>query len=214
MVAAVLLLAALWRWTPLRAAADPERLQAWIEPHRTSWLAPLLTVGGFVAGGLLLIPVIALILACGLLFGPVLGPIYAMAGCLASAATGFGLGRRLGFRTFQQLAGRRLRAIERGLARRGILSVVLIRKLPLAPFMIVNIAAGTTQLRFRDFLIGTFLGMIVAVLALTTFAQQVGAAVHEPGATTIAAAVGLLVLLVVVSLVAQKLLDRVAERPA
>ena len=41
----------------------------------------------FIALGLF--PVLLLITATGIAFGPVLGPIYAMAGCLASGVDGF-----------------------------------------------------------------------------------------------------------------------------
>ena len=47
----------------------------------------------FVVLGLALVPVILLIAATGIAFGPLLGPVYAMAGCLASASTGFAIGR-------------------------------------------------------------------------------------------------------------------------
>src|SRR6187401_1479175 len=84
-----------WLWLPL-ASLDPRELSAWLSPHRHAWYALPLVMIAFVA--LAVLPVVLLIAATGIAFGPVLGPIYAMAGCLASASIGFAIGRWMGVR--------------------------------------------------------------------------------------------------------------------
>ena len=95
-VAAVLTLCALLvvasRWIPV-TALSPDEISAWTEPHRHAWYALPIVMLAFIALGL--VPVLLLIALTGIAFGPVLGPIYAMAGCLASASIGFGIGRWL-----------------------------------------------------------------------------------------------------------------------
>ena len=80
-----------------------------------------------------LVPVLLLIAATGIAFGPVLGPVYAMAGSLASASVGFAIGRWMGRRRVERLGGERIARISRTLKRNGTLAVFLVRKVP-APF--------------------------------------------------------------------------------
>jgi phospholipase D1/2 len=121
-----------------------------------------------------------LITTAGMLLGPVLGFIYALAGSLASAALLFLIGRQLGKDGVRRLAGRRLYAIGRRLARNGIGAVILVRLAPVAPYSVVNLVAGVSQLRLRDFLIGTGLGMAPGTAALVVFGDQLEDLLKRP----------------------------------
>jgi uncharacterized membrane protein YdjX (TVP38/TMEM64 family) len=138
----------------------------------------------FVALGLAMVPVILLIAATGIAFGPLLGPMYAMAGCLASAATGFAIGRRVGVQRVTELGGDRVARIILSLKRNGTLAVFLIRKIP-APFTLVNIIVGASPIRFRDFIIGTVLGMGAFVVGLAGFGYHATAALRDPSPKTL-----------------------------
>ena len=81
-------------------------VSSWIAPHRYAWYALPLTVLGFIVLGAL--PVVLLIAATGIAFGPVLGPLYAMAGCLASASVAFAIGRWLGHGRIERWGGPRI----------------------------------------------------------------------------------------------------------
>jgi len=54
-------------------------VSAWLEPYRHAWYALPVVMLVFVV--LALVPVVLLIAATGVVFGPILGPLYAMAGC-------------------------------------------------------------------------------------------------------------------------------------
>jgi phospholipase D1/2 len=56
----------------------------------------------------------------------------------------------------------------------------VVRLLPLAPYSIVNLAAGAAQVRFRDFLIGTALGMLPGVIGASVFAEQLVRTLRQP----------------------------------
>jgi phospholipase D1/2 len=157
-------------------------VSGWIVPHRNAWYALPMTMVGFVV--LCLVPVLLLIAATGVAFGPWLGPLYAMAGCLASASFGFALGRWLGRRRVERWGGRRVRQIAPLLARNGTLAVFLVRKVP-APFLLVNVVVGASPVGYRDFVIGTTLGMGAIVVALAGFGYQLTEAWRHPSATTL-----------------------------
>ena len=147
-------------------AAD---VAAWLAPHRHAWYALPMIMLAFVALGP--IPVVLLIAATGIVFGPVLGPLYAMAGCLASGSAAFAIGRRIGRGQIERWGGRRVTRLSHLLARNGTLAVFLIRKVP-APFVLVNVVIGASAIRYREFVIGTVLGMAAFVIALAGFGYQ------------------------------------------
>jgi phospholipase D1/2 len=174
------LLLAAWKWLPL-LSLDLHDLSARLEPHRHAWYALPMVMLVFVL--LAALPVVLLIAGTGLAFGPILGPVYAMAGCLASASVGFAIGRWMGRRRVEQLGGDRIARVSRALKRNGTLAVFFVRKVP-APFTLANIVVGASSVAYRDFIIGTLLGMGAFVIALAGFGYQLTKALGSPSPTT------------------------------
>jgi uncharacterized membrane protein YdjX (TVP38/TMEM64 family) len=160
---------------------DLREISGWLEPHRHAWYALPMVMLAFIV--LSLIPVLVLITATGIAFGPVLGPLYAMAGSLASASVGFAIGRWMGRRRVEQLGGKRIARLGRVLKRNGTLGVFLIRKVPV-PFMLTNIVVGASTIPYRDFVVGTFLGMSAIIVALAGFGYQLTRALQDPSPAT------------------------------
>jgi uncharacterized membrane protein YdjX (TVP38/TMEM64 family) len=186
-VVSALLLTA-WLLRPAGHLSNPQEFSAWLAPHRFAWYAPPAVALAFTVLGLALVPVLLLIVTTGLVFGPLLGPIYAMAGCLASASTGFAIGRWLGPGRIKHVGGERVGRISRVLSQNGTLAVFLLRKVP-APFMLANIIAGASTIHFRDFIVGTVLGMGALVVGLAGFGYQLTRVLENPSAATLAGAV-------------------------
>ena len=153
----------------LQTRVTPHDVSAWLAPHRDAWYALPMTMVAFIALGPM--PVVLLIAATGIAFGPVLGPLYAMAGCLASASAAFAIGRWCGRGRIERWGGPRVAALTRLLARNGTLAVFLVRKVP-APFVLVNVVIGASAIRYGEFVIGTALGMGAFVIALAGFGSQ------------------------------------------
>lgn len=190
-VLVVLGLAALWAWSPLRGWIEPERLAAAAAPLGDHAWGPVLAAVGVAVAATLLIPVTMLIVAMSLLFGPLVGPSVSLAGCLMGAAAGYGLGRLLWPDAIKRLAGKRLSRMSRTLSRRGVLTMVAIRVVPIAPFTVINLVAGSAEFRFRDFLIGTLIGLLPGLFGLTLATDRVAAAVRNPDPLSIAVALAL-----------------------
>ena len=179
------MIAAAWWLSP--NANDLEQAAAWLVTHRYAWYALPGVMLAFVVLGLALVPVILLVAATGIAFGPLLGPVYAMAGCLASASTGFAIGRLMGLRRVHRLFGDRVTRVTRALKRNGTLAVFLVRKVP-APFTLVNIIVGASTVRYVDFIVGTVLGMAALVIGLAGFGYQFIEAWRNPSPDTVARA--------------------------
>ena len=177
LVAAGLLVAA-WKWLPALELRD---LSTWLAPHRHAWYALPMVMLVFVVFAI--VPVVLLIAATGLAFGPILGPLYAMAGCLSSASVGFALGRWTGRRRVERLGGERIARVTHALKRNGTLAVFFARKVP-APFTLTNIVVGASSVRYSDFIMGTLLGMGAFVIALAGFGYQLTQALHNPSPST------------------------------
>jgi phospholipase D1/2 len=177
---AVAALAAAWRWGPLAELVDLGALAAWGGAVKSSMLAPLAVIGAFVAASLVAMPMTLLILATAFVFGPLEGFAYAFAGAMSAAGVTFWLGHVLGRGTVRRLAGSRLNKLSRLLARRGVLAVVTVRILPVAPFTLVNMVAGASHLRARDFLLGSAIGLLPGIVAMVLFSDRLAAAVFEP----------------------------------
>jgi phospholipase D1/2 len=187
---ACLALAAAWHLTSLGDLLAPERVRAAAGSLRAHAAAPVLAFGAVTLASALGAPITALVVASALLFGWAIGFGIGLAGALASAAIGYGLGRLLWRDAVRRLAGRRLNRLSQALGRRGVASVVVVRIAPIAPFTVVNLVAGATHIRLRDFLLGTLVAMGPATLALAYFAGRAARAVAEPGLGTAIGAAG------------------------
>jgi len=174
-------------WSVLPTATwDLDAISAWMAPHRHVWYGLPVVVFAFVA--LSPVPVMLLIAATGIAFGPLLGPIYAMAGCLASGSVGFGIGRWLGQHRIEQLGGERVVRVTNTLRRNGTLAVFFLRKIPF-PFTLANIIVGASTVTYRDFVVGTLLGMTGLVIGLAGFGYQLTMALRSPSPATVVGAI-------------------------
>jgi uncharacterized membrane protein YdjX (TVP38/TMEM64 family) len=208
-------LAAVWRWTPLRDWVNLTSLVGMARTLDESPVAPLAVLAAYVVSGLLVIPVTALIIATGIVFGPLLGGAYALTGALASAAVTFWIGRKLGRHNVRRLAGSRLNRITRRLAKKGTIAIAVLRLLPVAPFSVVNAVAGASQIGWREFMLGTLLGMTPGIAAMVIFVDRVAQAVTDPGLDTFLMLVGFVALIVAAAMfVHRKLLRAPAPKSA
>ena len=188
-------MAAAWRWTPLGEWLNPGRIAAWAALLGNDAVLSLAAIAVYVAGSFVMVPVMLLVGATALVLPSLTAAFVAFGGCLASAAVSYAVGSRLGRDTIRRLGGKRLNRLNRRLARRGILAVAMIRNLPVAPFTMVNLLAGASRIRFTDYIIGTAVGMLPGILAITAFADRVSAAVKDPTPYKIALAAGVLMVL-------------------
>ena len=148
---------------------DLHEVAAWLAPHRHAWYALPIVMLAFVA--LALVPVMLLIAATGIAFGPVLGPAV-RDGRMPGERVDWLRARPLaGPKRVEQLGGERVTRVTRGLKRNGTLAVFLVRKVP-APFALVNVVIGASAVGYREFIIGTVLGMGAIVVALAGFGYQ------------------------------------------
>lgn len=178
-------LALAWRYTQLREYLNLPALIAYGQQLRQLPFTPLLVVVAYVIACLLMVPVMLLIAATGLVFGLMPGALYALAGTLCAAAAGYGVGAALGRDLVRRALGQRINRLSRRVARRGMIAMVVIRLLPIAPFGVVNLVCGASHIRLRDYLVGTAIGMAPGILLTTAFAHNIAMAIRRPSPETL-----------------------------
>lgn len=176
----LLLVAVVWRFSPLEQAVDPRLIAEAIEPLARTWWSVPAAIAAFVAASVLAFPTSVLILAMGFVFGALWGSIYALAGALLSALISFGLGRTLGAGAISRFAGDRIAQVHQWVSERGIWAVVALRMVPLGPFALVNMAVGASKVRYRDFAWGTALGMTPGIILKGVFGDELAEFLLHP----------------------------------
>ncbi|MBP0590097.1 VTT domain-containing protein [Paraburkholderia sp. LEh10] len=180
LVLIVVALAVLWRFTPLRDAISFSALVHGAQQVHASRLGPVAIVALYALAASVSVPVTLLIAVSGFVFGALWGSAYAFTGTMISACITYYAGAALGHDAVRRLAGSRLNRLSEKLGKKGFVTVVLLRVVPVAPFTIINLAAGASHIGLRDFLAGTALGMAPGIVLATTFAHQLVAAVRHP----------------------------------
>jgi uncharacterized membrane protein YdjX (TVP38/TMEM64 family) len=136
---------------------------------RDAWWAPAAVTGVFVVLAFIGAPQFVLIAATVVVFGPVLGFELSWVATMISASVGFLLGRHLGAESLERFGGGTVKRVSRLIGKNGFLASLIVRLVPSAPFIVVNMAAGVSAMRFSHFLAGTALG-IIPKAALVSFA--------------------------------------------
>ena len=126
-------------------------------------LAPALFIALQVAASLLFVPRTVLGIAAGLIFGLVWGSVWATVGAVAGAAAGFALVRWFGVTGVLDESpgvGAMVRRAEQG----GWRAVTILRLTPV-PHSVANTLLAMTNLSWRDYLLGSVIGMLPMTLA-------------------------------------------------
>jgi uncharacterized membrane protein YdjX (TVP38/TMEM64 family) len=115
---------------------------------------------------LLFLPISPFTIAGGFMFGMWWGLLWAMVGSTGSAVLIFILSRYMLHDLVTGSLKGRYPSVDKMLEGRGWSFMFFLRLIPLLPFDLVSAFAGASDLKFRDFLIGTILGEIPGAFVL------------------------------------------------
>ncbi len=179
-------------------------LLQYAEAQRFSWLGISGVLLAYTVASLLFVPVNLMIAATAAAFGGLLGLVYALAGSLLAATVVFGIGRGIGRDPVRRFAGRWVNAVSRRLNQHGLFAMTLLRLLPVAPFSVVNLVAGASEMRIRDFLLGSLLGMLPGLVLMTVFGDRLGAWLRRPETSNLLILIGVTLAVVTLALVLRR----------
>ncbi|MEA2697993.1 MAG: phospholipase, partial [Myxococcales bacterium] len=171
-------MAAVWIFTPLRSYLTIDAMAAAGAKVHDSPLALLWVVAVFALASLVFFPITALLVATALVFDAVTGLIYGLVASTVAAWLTYVVGRLLRRWHVRWLQGPRFTRFCQQLQRQGFTAILLARVLPVGNFSLFNIAAGAMEIPFGPYMLGSALGLLPRILALTFFADSLGRALR------------------------------------
>jgi uncharacterized membrane protein YdjX (TVP38/TMEM64 family) len=132
----------------------------WIRGQgRAGWL---FFAVAYVVAAVVLLPGSVLTIGGGFAYGPLWGLVLVSPVSVLAATTTFLLARTVARDWVARRLGRdpRVAAIDAAVGHSGLKIVLLLRLSPLFPFSILNYTLGLTRVRLRDFVLGSWIGML------------------------------------------------------
>jgi phosphatidylserine/phosphatidylglycerophosphate/cardiolipin synthase-like enzyme/uncharacterized membrane protein YdjX (TVP38/TMEM64 family) len=166
---------------PMRESEVTERLLERAASLRGSPLAIPTVLAIYVVGTLCFVPLTVLNLQAALLFGFAHGALFALLGSLTGSFAAYALGWLLERFGLWPWRNARVQRLKSRLSRSGLLPVVFVRILPVAPNALVSLACGALRVRTRDFLLGSLIGLIPGVAAMAVVGDLLAATLADPG---------------------------------
>ena len=161
-IAAILLI----RFTPVKNYLTVDALGTFLEAAGL-W-APVVYMMIYAVGVCLFLPGTLLTGLGAAIFGAYWGFLYVWIGAMMGASAAFFIGRTLGRDFAASLIGEKLKKYDDAIERNGFATVLYLR-LVYFPFTPMNFGMGLTKVRFRDYVAGTGLGIIVGTFIFTFF---------------------------------------------
>ena len=147
---------------------------AWVE-GLDKFLAFWVLIFSKIVSGALLLPGTPLTLLSGAILGKSWGTVAAVIGNVLGATAAFLWARYL-FRNFVQNKFLekypKINQYENRLSQNGFLTVVFLRLVPLFPFNALNPILGVTDIKFKDYFIGTLVGIIPGTFAFVYLGES------------------------------------------
>ena len=154
----------LYRFTTVKELMTPKTLASILDASGF-WAPVVFMVLEALAIALFVPASILIVLAAGL-FGAYWGFLYGWLGVWAGAGCAFFVGRTLGRDFIKSTIGDRLKKYDDAIEKNGFTAVLYIRLLN-APFTPMNYGLSLTKVHFKAFFLGTGLGVMVSVFAIT-----------------------------------------------
>ena len=128
----------------------------------------------FIIATLFLLPGSILVIAGGIVFGPLLGTLLSLIAATLASSCSFLLARWLGRDLLLKYVGHShtFQAIEKGIARNGIDFLILTRLIPLFPYNIQNYAYGLTTIAFWPYTLISALTTLPGIVIYTVMASD------------------------------------------
>jgi uncharacterized membrane protein YdjX (TVP38/TMEM64 family) len=90
--------------------------------------------------------------------------------------------------------GSATKRVDEALSDHGIVTIAAVRMIPLAPFTFVNLVAGALGVPFRDYMLGTALGLTPGMIIVSLFGRQAREFWHHPSVSGVLIGLGFAIL--------------------
>lgn len=162
------------------------------------------TIAAFMVTSFMAAPQFVLFGACVIAFGPWVGCVYAMIGTILSAWVHFYLGRWGGAKLVERYGGDTMNRVSRFIGRNDFLASLIIRSVPTAPAVVVNMAFGASQANFWRYTAGVIVGSIPKIVIVALLGQSVMSAMAGGIMLAISGVIAVVAIWITVALAARK----------
>ncbi len=188
-----------------RESLTLDNLLLLIESIQQNPFAPILFIGIYALAVTMLIPALALTLLGGTLFGFWWGLIYVIIasniGCHMSYFLARALGRDFVMKFIKE--GSFIDSATTKAKENGFIFMMYVRLIPLFPFGVVNYLSGIVNIKYRDYALATFIGMIPGSAVYTYLGYSASSIQDNPLGLIVSIAV-LVVFTLIVTIVQRK----------
>ncbi len=140
--------------------------ERFIYEHKS--FAPILYIAIFTVRTLfIIVPYSGMIMLGGKIFGHIFGFIYSIIAIYLSSSLGFGLGRFLDRKVVERFLKKELKSMDSKVEKYGFRIIFFMRVSMLFHFDLLSFASGVTKMKYRDFALGTMLGIIPETFLFT-----------------------------------------------
>lgn len=175
---------------------DKESVETFFQSlNQSAWTLPLL-FGIFFLAGLAGISLNLLLVSATLVIGPWSAFGAGFLGALLSAVAAFYLGKIAGQPILEKFFAEQLDQLSKKIQNRGVISVAVLRLVPVAPFVVINLVAGLSKLKITTFVAGSIIGMLPGMAGVVFVTSQAKSVYKDPNLETGALLIGGILLLV------------------
>lgn len=129
---------------------------------------------------LILLPAALTSASAGVIWGPLKGFIILQIGANLSAVGEFFIARYFARSAVEKMVKGKMAKIDEAVQKKGFITVLLIRLIPNVAWDIQNLSLGLTKVKFRDYFIATFIGIMPGSFALVYFGGSLISALTNP----------------------------------
>jgi uncharacterized membrane protein YdjX (TVP38/TMEM64 family) len=204
----------LW-FSPVRAYMTREHIHDIIDHLRGIWYGPIVLIAGYAVGCMFALPASIFVISAGVIWGWKFGSLYAIAGGLLGAIAAYFVALFLGEGLLDRF-GSVGRAVRKQVEHSGFTKMLIVRLIPGPPFAIWNFAAGVARMRFRDYALATFLGLIPSHIIFAYCADSLvnGTMSEGDALKRLAVVCGLLIALILIPVVIKRFVGPRAADPS
>ena len=161
-----------WRLGYFRLLASGGLLRLMDRLHRVAWIGPLYVVG-FAIVAALGIPLTPLVLLAGALFGFFEGVVVAWVGLILGTSGAYWIARLIGGASVTRLLTGHEDIVAKLHGRRGFLTLLRLRAIPLIPSLLLDYSAGTAHMDYVAYVGATMLGSFTSTVIFVFLASHV-----------------------------------------
>ncbi|MDD2580083.1 MAG: TVP38/TMEM64 family protein [Clostridia bacterium] len=176
LLAIFLILAAIFNWFDLRLMLTD------LDVTATNPSAPYLFILILVLASILGIPTLFFALLAGPIFGFTNAVIFLTIGINIGAQLTFWVGRLLGRQAVERVIhlNRLSSQLTQRLDQRGFVTMLLLRLSLIIPYNLINYISGLTRIRYRDYALGSLIGMLPGTVLYVQLSMRAAEARENP----------------------------------